>query len=136
MKKTFQELSEVDSMVAGLYKNDPKLIDTKFGYAYKMFYKNNFDLLRKKFLEEIHFARIDNALEDEHTHALLTDDRDVRGYKYSKEGLKAVMKAEERIIETYDKKEVTIQPFTSSFLPELTESQVEMLSGLLIAKDK
>lgn len=134
MKKTFKELGEIDQMIAQLYKEIPQLSDTKFGYAYTRFADKNFSPTFKKFMAELQDARIDNALVDEKTQAILTDPENIiRGFKYSKEGLKAVMKAEEKIIDKYNELEIDIEPYTATFVPPLTEKQTEMLKGLLIA---
>lgn len=132
MTKTFKELQEVDAMIAGLYRDDPLLKDTKFGYAYTRFHAINYAPMIKKLQEALTDARIDNALINEDTKALLTDPTAPRGFKYSKEGLKAVIKAEAKISDKFDEEEIEITPYLAPYLPDLTESQVELLTGLLL----
>ena len=133
MKKTFKELRDVDSLVAGMYFRNDKLKETKFGYAFKRFAEKNFRPLFQERGDEVELVRVENALEDPETKEILLDKENPRGYKYSKEGLKKCLKAESKIIDDYDKKEVEIKPHISSFIPEdLTEEEKEMLKGLLI----
>lgn len=133
MKKTFNELNEIDLVIGELYSKNPTLRDTKFGYAYKRFAENNYIPLYKEMIEAKNNARIDNALEDEKTKEILLDPASQRGFKYSKEGLKSVIKAEKQIQELFDVKEIEIKPFISSFIPEeITDEQKELLTGILI----
>lgn len=134
MKKTFLELNEIDQSVSLLYKNNDKLRDTKFGYAYKKFYEKNFHKLNKKLQEELQDVRIENALEDDKTKEILKDEESFRGYKYSKEGLKLVVKSEREILSKYEAMEVEIEPYfcKKESLPELTEYQVELFKGCII----
>lgn len=132
MIKTFKELQNIDSVVGSLYKKNPELRDTKFGYAYKRFYEKNYSPIFKEFTEQINDSYIDNALVDERTQALLTDQDNSRGFKYSKDGLKKVMKDENKITEEFNKREIEIEPFISSYVPELTEDEKEILIGTVI----
>jgi hypothetical protein len=133
MLKTFKDLRELDNMVGQLYAVDPKLKDTKFGYAYKRFVEKNYQKPLNDFQEAIMDARIDNALTNETTKELLKDPMDMRGFKYSKEGLKAVIKAENQLVELWNAKEIECTPYISSYKPEnLSEEQTEAMTGLLI----
>lgn len=133
IKKTFKELRELDQMVGLLYQKTPSLKETKFGYAYKRFYDKNYEKPLQEFQQEIADARIDNALTDDKTKELLKDQMDMRGFKYSKEGLKAVAREENKIVEKWNDKEIECMPFISSYKPEdLSEGQLEMLAGLLL----
>ena len=133
MKKTFNEVMEADIMVGGLYKKNPDLRDTKFGYAWKRFYEKNIAPTLKEYRAEIEDAHITHALEDKETGKILTDKENSRGYSYSKDGLKTVIKAEKEISEKYDGKEIEITPFISTYVPEgLTEEQTEMLTGSVL----
>ena|ERR1035437_7192923 len=133
MKKTFEDLLEIDGVVAQLYTKEPTLKESKFGYAYNRFHAKNYAPTVKEFQEALTYARIDNALEDEKTKALLTDEKNTRGYQFSKEGLKNCIKAENKIIEEFYKKEIEIIPFFSPFIPEgITETQIETLKGCVL----
>ena len=132
MKKTFEELGKIDVVVGELYQKDGHLKDSKFGYAYKRFSEKNYLPKIKELQQELNDARIDNALEDPITHAVWTDSTNLRGYKYSKEGLKAVMKKENELLNEWNKKEFEIDPYISEYVPELTEEQRELLKGVLI----
>lgn len=136
IKKTFKELSEIDGIVGGLYQKNPTLRDTKFGYAYKRFSEKNIAPTVKLYSDVLNDIRIDNALTDETTHALLIDKESTRGFKYSKEGLKSVIKEERNLQEKFDVKEIDVEPFISTFVPadlsNLSNEQKELLTGLLL----
>lgn len=137
MVKTFKELQEVDALMGELYRANPELKNTRFGYAYKRFADKNYTPLIKEFQHEINDARIDQALEDPVTKEIKTDPVSPRGFKYSKEGLKQVIKLEHTIIEKWDNKEVEIVPHIcqKESLPELNEEQMEILVGILIQEE-
>lgn len=133
MKKTFKELQTIDGVVGGMYKKNPELRDTKFAYAYKRFYEKNYSPTLKEFTEQVNDSYINNALVDEKTQALLTDQENSRGFKYSKDGLKQVMRDENRISEEFNSKEIEITPFISVYIPEnLTEEEKEVLTGIVL----
>lgn len=133
MVKTFKELQEVDSMIGELYKKNPKLKDSKFGYAYKRFSDKVYSPVVRDFQDELGFCRVDNALEDPNTKEVLIDRMNVRGYKYSKAGLKKCMEQEKKIIEEWDEKEVEIKPFFTKDVPtELTDEDKELLKGVIL----
>jgi MFS superfamily sulfate permease-like transporter len=92
--KKFKELQEVDGLVAGLYAKDKKLQNSKFGYAYKKFSDKFYFPVVKELQERIQDVRVDNAMEDKNTKEILVDKENVRGYKYTKEGLLKCMKEE------------------------------------------
>jgi len=130
--KTFAQLLEIDGIVGELYENNPTLKDTKFGYAYKRFYEKNTEPMTKEFRSALQDARIDFALEDEKTKAIITDDKSPRGFAYSKEGLKGIIKEEAKIVEEFNKKEIEIEPHISTVVPEMNEYQKELLTGIII----
>lgn len=133
MKKTFEQLIEIDTMVADLYEKTPELKETKFFYAYDKFYKNNILPTRTEYYEKLQEIRLDNALEDKTTGKVLTDERSPRGFSYSKEGLKACIKSEKALYEQYMPTEIEIKPFISSYYPpEISEQLAEELSGLVL----
>lgn len=138
VKKTFKQLRDADFLVGLLYKDNPELEKGKFGYAWKRFINKNYMKHLKEFQNELLDVRIDNALEDEKTKALLTDATNPRGYKYSKEGLKAVIKKENEITDKWEDKEIEVEPYILPIesLPELNEDEREELTGILIAPNE
>lgn len=132
MIKTFKELLQVDMVVAQLYKQDPKLKDTKFGYAYKKFFQKNIEPTQKSINEEMEDIRIDNALEDEKTKAVILDEKSSTGYAHSKEQWKNINKQIRELSEKYENKEIEVEPYISSYVPEMTDEQAELLTGIII----
>lgn len=135
MQKTFEELGKLDAIVGRMYQKNPELRNSKMGYAYKRFVAKNFQPTYDAFISELSDVRIDNALTNEATKEILTDPNpNSRGFKYSKEGLKAVIKAEDVITKKFNAKQIEIEPYIvkPENLPELTDEQKEALTGLLI----
>ena len=135
MKKTFKDLSEVDNIMSGIYEAHPEAGNTKFWYAYKRFGEKTFSPIYRDFLENLTDIRISHALADKITDAIIYSKSNHRGFEYSKDGLKAVIAAEKKLTEEWDKKEFDIVPFVIK--PEdvpkyLTEEQKEMLTGIVI----
>jgi len=135
LKRTIKQIKEADQVVGKLYQTTPGLMDSKFGYGWKRFTENNYLPTLKKLQEEVNDARIDNAMEDPITREVLRDQTNPRGYKYTKEGLKAVIKKENEINDRYDLVEIEVEPYlvAEENLPELTEEQREALVGMVIA---
>ena len=133
IKKTYKELNELDSVVAEMYIKNPDLKNGKFGYAYKRFYEKNLKTPFMDYFQALSDIRIDNALVDEKTKALLTTDKG-RGFEYSKEGLKEVIKAEKKLEIEWFKKDIEVEPYIikEENLPELNEEQIELMTGILI----
>ena len=134
MKKTYQELVEIDQAVGILYKEDPTLKDKKFGYAYQKTAERSYLKLNKQLSEEMEDARIDFASEDEKTKVILRDENpNSRGYQYSKDNLKLLVKKEREIFNKYLEKEIEFEPYfcNKDSLPELTEYQIELFKGIL-----
>jgi hypothetical protein len=137
MKKTFKQLQDLDLMIGKLYKKDKTLQDSKFGYAYKRFSEKNYFPIYKEYVQALTDIRVDNALEDPTTKEILRtpDSEGGRGFKYSKEGLKAVMKAENALEDSWEAKEFDVIPYIVALenLPvDLTEEQREAMQGILI----
>ena len=132
--KTFKQIREADILVGQLYKTKPELMETKFEYAWKRFIEKNYIPTLKKLQEEVNDARIDNAMEDATTKEILRDQTNPRGYKYTKEGLKAVIKKENEINDRYDLVEIEVEPYIvdEKNLPKLTEEQRDALIGMVI----
>lgn len=132
INKTFKQLQEIDNVMGELYQKEPTLQETKFGYAYKRFCEKEYIPLVKEYNASLEDVRIENALENETTKEVLTDRTNMRGYKYSKLGLKNVMKEENRVMEEWNSKEFEVEPFVSAFVPELSEYEKEVLTGVII----
>lgn len=135
MKKTFEQLKEVDVLVGGLYQKNPTLRASKFGYAYKRFTDKNYSPLLDKFNEELENIRVEYALEHPDTKEILLDPSPAnrRGYKYSKEGMVGLLNAERKLVEKWQAKEVEIEPYLSPMVPEgLEDEQKELLKGLVL----
>jgi len=134
MKKLFLEIKEADQVVAQLYAKTPKLRDTKFGYAWKRFMDKNYPLLATEINDRMTDNRIEFALTDPTTKELLYTDSKNNNFKYSKEGMKSLLDANRKLVKEYDAKEVEIIPFIvkKADLPELTEEEKEILTGLVI----
>lgn len=132
MKKTFLELRELDGIIVQLYIKTPSLKDTKFAYGYNKFYSKNYQSIYKEFQDAIINVQIENALTDPTTKALITDPMSPRGFKYSMEGLKAVLKAENEINDKFNLKEIECEPYMCRDVPVLNEVQSQGMQGLLI----
>ncbi len=134
IKKTFKELQDIDNEVGAMYRVNPDLQNTKFGYAYKRFAEKGFYKFTKDRMYELSDIRIDYALVDEKTKAILTNDTP-RGYQYDKDGLKAVIKAERDMYDAWDAKEFDVEEYIMKpeNLPEdLTEEQKELFAGVFL----
>jgi len=129
MNKTLEELLEADRLVAKLYSKEPTLKDGKFGYAWKRFYAKNITPVLTEMQEKTQDAYIDNALEDPKTKELL---KDGDNYKYSKEGMKNLTEQIRTITKEYQAKEIEVEPYISSSVPEMTDEQKDVLTGLVI----
>ncbi len=133
MKKTFRELKEIDDIIATIYFKNPKLKETKFGYAYKRFYEKNVVPTLRNLQEQIQDVNVEHALEDKDTKAVLVDATNSRGYKYSKEGLKKCLQEERKVLEKAQQIMIDVVPYICSQVPkELEAEDIELLTGLLI----
>lgn len=132
---TFKELREISIIVSDLYIKFPNLGDTKFGYSWKRFYEKNIEKTTQEFQQALTDARIDNALVDPITKAVLLDEKDKihGGFKFDKDGAKKVSRDEQKIVDEFNAKEIEVTPYISPFVPELNEEQKELLKGILIA---
>jgi len=132
--KTFKAIREADILVGQLYQATPGLSETRFGYAWKRFTDKNYIPALKKLQELINDARIDNALEDPITKEILRSETDPRGFKYTKEGLKAVIKKENEINNQYDLVEIEVESHIviEKNLPKLNDEQRDALVGMVI----
>lgn len=136
MIKTFEELMEIDNLVGLLYREDPALPKTKFGYAYKKFYKDNIKDTFEEYRDNLADARLELALEDEKTHEVITDETSPRGFKFNKDSLIQLILKERKIKEEFFKKEIKIIPYFSTFIPPTLDiDEIAELQGLIIPDD-
>jgi len=133
-KITYKELNEVVRVANFIMQTAKDVAGTKFEYAFSKFTKTNYKELAEAYNDELADIRIDHALEDSETKAILKDESEKgRGFMYSKKGLKDVIKAERDLDKKYDKKEVEVEPYISSYVPKkMSQLQTEILTGFLI----
>lgn len=137
VKMTFKQMKQFNHTWNEMVRFQPSLTETKLGYTFKKFFNKNIEEVFTKYNEQLGMIRIENALEDKTTKAVLTKDdikQGGRGFEYSKEGLKAVIKAENELANEWDDKEYEVEPFICKDAPKktLTEEQVEIFTGLII----
>tara|TARA_R110002126_G_scaffold17316_5_gene67755 strand:+ start:1535 stop:1942 length:408 start_codon:yes stop_codon:yes gene_type:complete len=135
MKKTVKELLVIDDMVGVMYREDVELKNTKFGYAYGRFFDKNLAGVIKERTQDITEARITNALVAKDTGAIIYSKENPRGFDYSPDGLKKVIKAETEISEAFEAKEIEVEPYicAKENLPKkMTAERKEALTGLVI----
>lgn len=134
IQKTFLELNDLDGMVGEKYKLFPNLKDSsKFGFAYKKFYRKNLKEIFDDYFEELEAIRINNALVDEKTKALLLGDGGMV-YKYSKDGKMNVLKEERALNKDWFERVFEIEPYfvKPENLTEFNEMELELMKGILV----
>ena len=134
-KRTFKHLAELDRYAGYLFQTHSELQDSKFGYAYKRFSEKSYKGVYQQYVDALGDIRIDNALEDPVTKAILRTPpgEKGRGFQYSKEGLKAVIKAETELDADWENKEFDVGPFIVSEIPFTPSDEGKgLLLGLLI----
>jgi len=127
MKLTFETIQSLNEEINSLY-SDVNFTKTKLGYAVKRVYNSSLKKIFQEFNDELEDARIDNALTDEKTKEIMYDA--TGKYKYSKDGLKAMIARSKEIIAAWDVKEFDIAPYFVQELPELTQAQAEAFKGI------
>jgi len=139
MKKTFKELRELDVMMGELYRTDPTVRNTKFGYAYKRISDKIYFPAVKEYHADLAMVRLDHALTDPVTRAILLDNETNRGYKYDKAGMKDVIEGEYDLIGLFDKKEFEVESYAvkkEDVPPQLKldtyADLVEALEGIML----
>lgn len=132
MKKTFKELNEIDLIHGNLLAKEGFRV-TKLAYAFKRFTDKNLVKIFSEFNISNQDIRIDNALVNETTKAIIYKP-DGQDFEYSKEGLKNVMKQLRENKEKWDIKEFEVEPFICSDLGDVTftEDEIEKLKGVII----
>lgn len=134
MKKIFSELKEADQLVAKLYAKDKNLKNGKFGYAWNKFYNKNITPTNEELVDKITDNQVENALTDPNTKELLKGAD--QQYKYGKEGMKALLEVNRKLMKEFDAKEIEVVPYfiKAENLPELSEEEKLELTGLVIAE--
>ena len=134
MKKTFKELEKIDEIHAKLLLKEG-FKKTKLAYAFKRFTEKNIVEIFTEFNESNQGIRIENALVDEKTKALLYK-VDGQNFQYGKEGLKNVIKELNINRKEWDSKEFEVTPFICKEpLDEtlgLEDDEIELLTGVII----
>ena len=125
---TFEKMLEVSNEFRNFLNADK---ETKFTYAINKFYKLNTNKVFDEYNEELAEIRVDNALVEETTKAIIYDKTNHRGFSYDKAGMKAVMSAEKALKKKWETKVFTVTPYICSDVPKLTQLQEELFKGLV-----
>jgi hypothetical protein len=141
MKKTYQELIEIDGIIARLYAEDLNIRKGKFGYAYTKFHTKNIAPVQKEMREKLEDLQVDNALTDEKTGELLygepAPNQQKGDFKFNKEGMKKLTFETRALIKEFQEKEIEIEPFFSSVIPAgLSVEDIDALRGCVIGEYK
>lgn len=131
-KVTFKQLREFKEVVDSMFRKEG-FENTKLGYAIKKFIQREVAPIVKKYNAELDDIQIEHALVDEKTKAvLLNESGKGRPFQYDKEGTKAVNKAENALVEKWDKEEFEVEPYLCKEPVIVTESEMEVLKGLVL----
>lgn len=132
---TFKEMKEFNGVWKTMKALTPTLEQTKFGYAVKRFLDKNIIPVFDQYNEKLSIIRIENALEDANTKAVITKNDAImggRGFEYSRDGLKTVIKEEIKLDAEWDPKSFKIEPVVAKDVPKLTEEQTDTFKGRVI----
>lgn len=135
VKVTFKAFKNIMSTWNGMVDEDETVLSTKLGYAVKRFFDKNLESVFEEYNVKLSTIRIDHALTDEKTKALLKREVKKHGereFEYDKEGLKATLEAERKLEKEWQNKEFDVTPFICKDLPELNEIQKEAFKGYVI----
>lgn len=136
MKTTFRALREFNIASNNLIRREPKVMDTKFGYAIKRVSKG-FEKYFNEYNLELESLGIDHALVDKDTKALLLSEKgSPRPYQYDKKGLTDLIKAEYKLSSEWNDKEVEVEPFIAKEVPTLTDDEKEAFAGLVYLENE
>lgn len=127
MKISFAKLLEINTEIGSIVT--PEIAKTKFGYACSKIIKSYSDIFNE-YQDEMTTLNIQNALTDDKTKEILTDDKG--NYKYSIEGKLALNAQYKEKLKSWKAKEFEITPFYVDELPELTDMQKELFTGIFI----
>ena len=132
MKKTFEELKEID-ILHGKLRQIEGFDNTKFGYCFKKFSDKNIVKAFKEFNEILEDVRIDNALTDKKTAAILYKPNGQ--FEFGKEGLKNVLKKSKELENKWNSKLIEVIPFICKEIPdtvELLDEEKDLIDGVII----
>ena len=116
-----------------MYRANPTLTNTKFGYAYKKFVEKNITPTIKEINEKMEDERLDKAMVDEKTKEILYNDSTNRSYKYDKQGLKGLLEFSRKLTKEYEEKDIEVIPYISKEVPdELDQNKIDLLIGILL----
>jgi len=128
IKITFEKMLEISNEFRKFLVSDK---ETKFTYGINKFYNLNMKKVFDEYNEELAEIRINKALIDETTKAIIYDETNPRGFSYDKVGLLAVIKEEKALVNKWNIKEFTVTPYICSDVPKLTQLQEELFKGLV-----
>ena len=131
MKITLKRISEADNLARLVIARNKDGQRSKFFYAWKRFCDKNYSSYVQELQEQLTLVRISNALEDANK-AIITDKENMRGYKFSKEGLKKCIEEENKLIKEFQEKEVEAEPYFCLSLPEMSDEEKEVFKGMII----
>lgn len=132
MKKTFKELKKLNGTYIDLVKEHPSINNTKFGYAWNKFFNKNLEPIFKEYNSILIGLSAENGLTDKETGEILMTNMG-RGFKFSKEGFKKLIEAENKLEEEWNSKEYEIEPYFTSDIPkDLNFIQLEEFEGFII----
>ena len=134
IKKTFSDIKEIDEIYGRLIGDGKNGFEqTKLGYAFKRFTEKNTKKIFSEFNDILQDIRINNALTDKSTGAILYKP-DGQSFQFSPDGLKAVLKGIKDTTNEWENKEFDIEPFICSDIGtiELSDEEREILTGALI----
>lgn len=133
-KMTFKDMNRFSEVFKGTIQRKEKFMETKLGYAAKRFEEINLIPLYKEYNNELAMVRIDHALTNKETDALMLG-APPRGFQYDKAGMKKVMAAELKIQSDWENREFEVKPYIckKENLPtDLTEEEKEVYDGLIM----
>ncbi len=132
IKKTFEDLKKIDKIHESLLKVEG-FKNTKLAYAFKRLTEKSLKDIFTEYHEAINDIKIDFALVDEKTKALLFNETNT-DYQNSKEDRKKLLKKLKEVNAEWDKKEFEIEPFICNDLGdmELDQYDTEILKGVII----
>jgi hypothetical protein len=134
LTRKFKEIEDADSIIALLLEKNEKMEKGKLTYAWKRFVEKNYRSLATELGDKLQDNRVEHAMTDPKTKELLyTNDKNT-SYKYTKEGMKALLEAQRKLKKEYEEMDIEIVPFfvKKEDLPELNEEEREILTGLII----
>lgn len=127
IKIKFEKVLEINSAINKKFL-DPTFENTKFGYACKKFIKKNLLKSFQEFDDENEVLKIEHALIDEKTKEILRDEKG--NYKFSKEETLVLMNLRKSLVEKWNDKEIEVEPYIVSDLPDLTEEEKELFKDI------